>query len=290
MRINNYTIYANVDSPIRIFHITDLHLTLSDGRDDDYCREHAAHRSGVFSIDGKNPALERLDELLAASRDADILLLTGDIADFPSPANLELIKDRLNGRRYVFCHGNHDWNYPREYPFGTSNWDFDQSVLYDTAMAKTRDMFSTLTSSDIDVLVYNGLKIIAVNNSDYRFSSAQVSRLEAELADGMDTVIAFHIPLYAPTLIEDTLKTWHLPIICGGEDDIHCPYWSYRTDAATAKACSIIGQSKNVVGVITGHLHFDHKDTLPGGNTQYVTAFSSRGNASLFTVLPRTER
>lgn len=290
MKINNVTLFARVQKPIKIMHITDLHLTLSDCRDDEYCRDHAAHRSGVFSINGKNPAQEAFDRLLLASNDADILLLTGDIVDFPSQANIEYVTNKLQGRRFIYCHGNHDWNYPRDYPFGTTNWDFDQSVLYENAISKTREVFYPLTSGDIDVFVYNGLKVLAINNSNYRFSPLQAKRIEQELADGMDTVIAFHIPLYAQGLIKDTLDAWNLPIICGGNDSVHAPYWSYRTDQATAEACRLIGESPNVVGVITGHLHFDHVDTLPGGNTQYVTAFASRGNATLFTVLPLNEK
>jgi len=273
--------------PVRLLHVTDLHLTLSDECDDKYRRDHAAHRSGVFSLNEKNPAPESFAELLNAADDADLILFTGDIADFPSSANLDHIKNMLGDKKFIYCQGNHDWNYPCDYPFGTANWDFDQSILYDAALAKTREAFLPLTSGDIDVTMVNGLKVIAVNNSSYRFSSHQYSRLEQELASGTPTVVAFHIPLYAPTLMEDTLKYWHLPIICGGGDEVHTPYWSYRTDEATAKVCRLLGESKSVVCVISGHLHFDHVDILPGGNTQYVTALANRCNATLFNILPK---
>ncbi len=287
MNVNTFNIYAEVTKPVKIFHVTDLHLTLSDDRQDAYCRDHAAHRSGVYSVNGENPAAASGKELLAAAEDADILLFTGDIMDFPSAANLDYLKELLKDKNFIFCHGNHDWNYPREYPFGTSNWDFDQSSLYDDALAKTAHLFYPFTSGSVDVCKVGEVKIIAVNNSNYRFSAVQYKRLEAELADGAPTVVAFHIPLYADTLMADTLSYWHLPIICGGNDTTHAPYWSYRTDEPTAKACRLIGKSKNIIAVITGHLHFDHIDTLPGGNTQYVTALAQRANAAVFNILPK---
>lgn len=285
MHVNKVDIFANIEKPIKILHVTDLHLTLSDLREDDYCREHAAHRSGVYSVNGQNPAQGSIAALL--DQTADLYLFTGDMIDFPSAANLDYLKELLRDKNFIFCHGNHDWNYPREYPFGTTNWDFDQSSLYDEALDKTAHLFYPFTSGDVDVCKVGGVKVIAVNNSNYRFSLKQYQRLEKELREDIPTIVAFHVPLYAPTLMEDTLAYWHLPIICGGGDDIHSPYWSYRTDEPTANACRLIGENKNVIAVITGHLHFDHTDTLPGGNTQYVTATANRANATVFNILPK---
>lgn len=286
MHISTFNIYADIKKPIRIFHITDLHLTLSDDREDAYCREHAAHRSGMYAVEGRNPAVESFSELLKYAQDSDLILFTGDMADFPSKANIDHLKEALKDKSFIFCHGNHDWNYPREYPFGTSNWDFDQSSLYDDALSKTAHLFYPFTSGSIDVCMVGEIRVITVNNSNYRFTQRQYERLKRELSSQIPTIIAFHVPLYAPTLMPDTLSYWHLPIICGGGDDVHSPYWSYRTDEPTAKACKLIGEHPSIIAVITGHLHFDHTDVLPGGNTQYVTALANRGNAAIFNILP----
>lgn len=283
MEIRTIAIKADIPKPISILHLTDLHLTLCDESEAPEHIKHAHARSECFAVDGKlNPAEQTIRELLQASGEHDLVLLTGDIIDFPSGANIRALKALLAGRNCLYCMGNHDWNYPEDYPFGLVNWDYSQSKLYAQALAKTAHLFRDFQTG-FDIKTVGGVKVIAINNSDYRFTNEQYLRLRDELEQAVPTVVAFHIPLYAPTLMPDTVAYWALPIVCGGDADVHKD-WGYRPDPVTLSTAELLGSNPNVLAVISGHLHFFHTDILPGGNTQYITALSQRGNATVFRI------
>ena len=84
------TLQVGLKERLRSLHISDTHLLFSDGRD---CRakyDVALRRWGeyVYANVGRNVTYF-LDALLYAKRNGLLLLHTGDLIDFYSPANLE---------------------------------------------------------------------------------------------------------------------------------------------------------------------------------------------------------
>lgn len=278
---------ALIKERVTALHITDAHLTLCGEQEPDNHRAHAYNRSQCYRVGQENPAQKNLTGLLGMSDHCDITLLTGDIIDFPSEQNLNVLHELVQDRCYMYCYGNHDWNFPEnyaDYPFSGLPWA-QVCATYDTALARTAQAFADLQSS-MDVCIIKGIKFITLNNSGYQFSAVQYERLKQALVDGMPAVVAFHIPLYAPTLLADTMTRWGAPILCATPPELQSEKWDYAPSMETQRCAALIGESKNVLAVLTGHLHMDHEDVLPGGNRQFVTAHAHSGYATVFTFQP----
>lgn len=71
--------------PVTLVQITDSHLTFADARASDYTRQMAVERTQCFARypDAGTAQLLAGGLEMAASLDADCLVLTGDILDFP---------------------------------------------------------------------------------------------------------------------------------------------------------------------------------------------------------------
>ena len=106
---------------LRFMHITDSHISLSVEQEADMMkhaeRMHNAYTGTRrhFSQDVSKTTFAYLDDVLqrAKTENVELLLLTGDIVNFPSPASVAYVCDRLkkSGIPWLYIAGNHDWHY-----------------------------------------------------------------------------------------------------------------------------------------------------------------------------------
>ena len=107
----------------KILHFTDLHACALDEAEkaamEPVRRDYIPPRQGLFGggrpypSEAALPALIRYGEEIAA----DLILMTGDIIDFPSKANLTLLKTCVDSCKVpvLYVTGNHDWSYADDY-------------------------------------------------------------------------------------------------------------------------------------------------------------------------------
>eukprot|EP00930_Biecheleria_cincta_P018271 TRINITY_DN14289_c0_g1_i1.p1 TRINITY_DN14289_c0_g1~~TRINITY_DN14289_c0_g1_i1.p1 ORF type:complete len:739 (+),score=115.81 TRINITY_DN14289_c0_g1_i1:42-2258(+) len=108
-----------VDSPLRVLHITDSHVSTESENPLLFGRMHQVRESADFHTRQSRTHFEQLQSALrlAAEAKVDLVLLGGDLVNFPSPGS---VRDVLNavlelpveaGRRipFIYTAGNHDW-------------------------------------------------------------------------------------------------------------------------------------------------------------------------------------
>jgi len=258
---------------LTIVHITDSHLTEADDREAEDVLAMAAERTAIFSQQehgfGRS-TVELFNEHIRTSNlwGADCTVFTGDIIDFPSRANLELIEQSFAGlqSQLLYTMGNHDWCYPHR--------SFD-----DELRVQMYDRFRRWSAHvpGCELLELNGVTLIAVDNSNYQVTPEQYNRIREQAAKG-PCLLFMHIPLYLPTLEQAVVDVWGSPIMMGAEswkDDAARHSWGVRqTDASTAALCQWLSNgagSEQVLGIFCGHVHFAHTDPFREGRFQYVT-------------------
>lgn len=260
-----------LEKSLRVLHVTDCHLAEGDGRDPE-AAEYVTRFRQLFQerTPGGVPAREVFARVLgqAARQGIDAALLTGDIIHFPAWAGIEAIRQELDGLAapYLYALGNHDWHLP------SRPWcEATRAAFY--------PRFGDLTGGDpaCQSLQVGGVRFIALDNSNYQVSEAQVAFLRREIACGQPCILCFHIPLWIESLTAAVVDLWKAPIMMGVEEgwtEQTKTRWQVADATESTRQCRELlmsGASQNVAAIFCGHVHFDHIDQYRAGRFQYVT-------------------
>lgn len=253
----------------RFLHVTDLHMTCF-GEDETAERADYARPRAAFFSRPQIPA----EKCLAAYVDyanrerLSGVLFTGDILDFPSKENLAQLEQALASLRvpYVFAMGNHDWSYFNDYHTEAS-------------VKNELPLFKPFTHGDpsFHTVKIGEITFAAVDNSADCYAPDAEARLSEVLAAEKNVILLQHVPLYAETLHDDTVRDWKRDITLGGREGI-C-----LDETADAIRKTVL-RYPSLKAIITGHLHFTHEDLIDGAVMQYVTGISCYGEAALFEI------
>lgn len=272
---------------LTIVHITDSHLTEADVRDDVTVQQLAIERTAVFMPHGENervtPGFLATHIDLCNEISAHGVVFTGDIIDFPSQLNLDLLKQTFSQLEmpYLYTLGNHDWSYPH-LPFS----DEVRSSHYD----RFRDWSTRVPGCE--VLELGDVNLVAVDNSNYQLTWEQFDFIRQQTETGRPSLLFMHIPVYQPDLAQDVRKVWGAPIMMGapGWTVKAMQDWNVReTDDSTAAFCQWLSsheQGDRVLGVFCGHVHFAHTGAYRPGRFQYVTEPGFTGGCRILRLKP----
>ncbi|WP_308638369.1 metallophosphoesterase family protein [Paenibacillus silvisoli] len=269
---------------LTILQITDCHLTACDEREEPDVRAEAIKRTSVFASQaaGGHSTEALFDRLLQTSNElgADFTVFTGDIIDFPSQANIEHLQSQFSRLKspYLYTVGNHDW-----YFYGS----FTDEVR-EAAYPKFREWISETPGCEIRSA--GGVKLIALDNSNYQVTDGQVEAIKRAAASGEPYLLFMHIPLYVSSLRPDVVDAWGAPIMMGASawPAASREAWQVRpSDPATKEFCRFLAseESGNLRGIFCGHVHFNHVDAFREGRYQYVTAPGFTGQCRLIRLL-----
>lgn len=279
----NQILVEGLEQEVLLFQLSDTHLAEADARDPYPTRQAASHFQSYFQerTPGGVPVAQVFTFLLkrAAALGPDAVALTGDILHFPSVAGLELLHRSLDGQEYLYTLGNHDWYFP-----------------YHTWSEATRQAhyprFFAFSGGNpaCQMRQVGGLRLIALDNSTYQVSRAQVEFLRRQLQDGQPCLLLVHIPLAAPSLMPAVMARWQAPIAMGGEEG-----WTAETRAKwlvgeveeSTRAClELVRQAENLVGILCGHVHFPRADEVRPGCYQYVAKPGFEGGCRRLRIRP----
>ena len=269
-----------IQKKIKLLQVTDMHLTLADETNTQRTREIARQREKEFAHeDWEN--IDIFDQILSdADKWADILVLTGDIMDFPSGLNLAKLDSRLNKdkKKYFFVPGNHDWNH----------YYINERKGWEPEFMEVLKPFTD--NADYSELKIDGVILIGIDNSRYQIGDYQFKRFKDTLSVGKPCILFMHIPIYIPSLESKTMERWGSPIVMGIPEHL----FGYRPGTipspmptqTTWEFCDAALNSPNLRGIFTGHLHFSHKGIIPSGGYQYVSPPGYKARACKITLQP----
>ncbi len=273
---------AGLARPVTILHITDLHacgLTEEESATMPALRRrYALERRAAFSEGRTYPPEAVLPALMdyAVEAGADLILMTGDMFDFPSEFNLALLRDCMDKSPIpcYFTPGNHDWSYADEYRTRTSadaylpRMDALCGGNYRYRLQETEDLVLFLADNDPE--------LVAEDVADAYMAAVHHARAVVK-----PLILAMHIPVRVDTLAADCKRLWGRDI-CLGRDAVGA--W----DAHTMRFAREVSESRDFApaAVIAGHLHIDHEDVFPNGVPQIVTDIASGGHCRLIHLVP----
>ena len=259
--------------PIRILQVSDCHLSGCCEEDSEKAKAKSKKKTAEFLKEtGGVTQEQRLKEALDLSAEYDALALTGDIADSPSRANLELLASMLEGRRYLYTFGNHDYY---TYDSDSGNADDRERFL---------DDFLRFLPCDptMDSLQVGGVNLVALDDSLAQFSALQLEFLKAEVAKGLPILLFLHLPLYSPTFVPQAYEWWDSSMCVGTPADMLAAHGEtdpkMRAEAETLLMLDYIREEPLIKAIFASHLHFsDEANVL--GKPQFVNKPCYLGSA-----------
>ena len=187
---------AGASKPFSILHISDTHLTAAYPDEAEGVRVRAKNRSRTFG--GRQEEALR-DSLAWAKQHVDYVVHTGDMIDFQSRANFDLVRKYYGegGAHMLGCLGNH------EYFHG-------QKAENEETKGETRSVVAAAFSFDISVdsQVVNGVNFVTIDNVYGPITEAQMGRLEKEFGKGLPVVMCMHCPLVTKNILRAGRKFW----------------------------------------------------------------------------------
>ena len=238
--INNIKLDIGLDRTYRIIQISDSHaISLDENQKLDKLNQANNNENAWYrqKIDFANyfherydekhhhiPSvlcLEKLIEYINTNR-PEIAILTGDIIDYYSKANYEILKKMLEKIEvpFIFTCGNH------EAPASKfSELSIDNDVSFQCV--------------DID-----NLRFIGLDDSSKKISYSQLKRLKEKAEDGKKCIICMHIPI----LTKDNEKLM----------EKYDPYFviDYRNcDEPSKEFIDYVCKNDNITTILCGHAH-----------------------------------
>ena len=244
-------IRIGLESPVRVLHFSDTHLTRADLRDGERKVNLGDGRYGCF------PNAEEVLQFASAKAKAlDLPIVhTGDLCDFVSQANNEAARAFTDEHDVFMVAGNHEFSL-----YVGEAWEDEayrnQSLEFVQSAHKN--------NIRMDSRVIGGLNFIAVDNGYYLFDKEQLDFLKAEAQKGLPMVLMMHVPLYDPDLYDYELnRVPGCAYLTGVPEEKMAHYDDYRfrqqkADAVTLETMDFIAKEPLVKAILTGHLHMNH--------------------------------
>ena len=248
-------LHFGLPKPIKILHITDVHLSLADDIDGDDMKEHAALRRNTFFKEGGFPERDPvgyLEDAMEYSKSFDCTVITGDVLDFTSHANCKMAKNILAGKDYMFCAGNHEFCPKVGIPDS-----FDRkSEIFDCIQSNFRG------NMDFESRIVGGVNIIAIDNSYFIWTEEQFEKLKFEVSRGLPCVIFCHTPITHKHMRHDP----HHKDLAVADEVVEF----------TRKVNDFIINEDTIKAVFAGHLHKNGEEDL-GNKKGYVLGALFKG-------------
>lgn len=265
MSISYVNIHIGLDKPFSVLHISDTHLTEAYPHESEKKRTISKARTATF---GGLQANALATSMKWAERYCDYVVHTGDLIDYQSEANYDLVKKYL-GENCIFSVGNHE--------FSPEMW------LSEIPETKT-EQYKSYTRDDIEAVycidskfqsrVVNGVNFVAIDNVYGTVTPSQVERFDQELEKGLPIVLCMHVPFFSDDMWRANVKYW----ANGGAKfyDAVAPqpsgdYLALQSDKTTREFISRLKKEPLLKAILAGHIHFSYQENFSPTAKQYIT-------------------
>ena len=280
--------YVNgLEKAFKVLFLADTHFTIEDERGKEFYD--FSKRMGGFAVEPQNygksnghekALLRSLDK--AKKEQVDLVLLGGDILNFPSLASAEQLKTILDtsGLNWIYVAGNHDWHYEGEVGSSTAQ----REKWIESNLKPLYQGHHPLYHSEI----IHGINFVTIDNSIFEITEEQLAFFNEQTQKGFPIILAMHIPIY--------MNGHNIDYGCGHPDwnkANDCYYKIERREPWPEKGCSkttyqfrdCVINNPCVIGIYAGHTHEKAVDFMQG-KIQYVPAANFNDHDVLIHFLP----
>jgi predicted phosphodiesterase len=268
--------------------ISDSHISCDNESDQEY-QQYSARMGNAYkvtrnAITGKetNP-MQCFQELmtLAKKEKPDLIVLSGDIINYPSATAVSFVLDEVKatGLPFVYTAGNHDWHY--EGMPGSSD-----SLRKTWIENRLKPLYSGRNPLFFNEIV-GEINVVVIDNSTYQINEEQLNFFISQKKKKQAMALFVHIPIYMPSMSIASCghPQWGKEADKGFQVERREPWPAEGNSKQTLQFLKEVFDSKNLIGIFAGHWHNNHSINYKGITQNLVfPAFS--GHHRMINITP----
>lgn len=253
-----------LERPFSILHISDTHLCSAYADELTYDRRAVVVRNSVFG--GRQEEALR-DSLAWAKANVDAVLHTGDLVDFQTCANFDLVKRYFGTAPDMFgCLGNHEFQRHKEGEPIRCATEYNALSAEELRQVFRFDPYLQST-------VLGGVNFVAMQQVYGFVTVDQVERFREEAKKGLPIVLCMHVPFFTDNIWQASCKFWSG---CGsrfGSDTVKSARGDFKRqleDRTTSDFVAYLRKEPLLKAVLAGHLHITVQDRFSPTAMEYL--------------------
>lgn len=274
--------YRQIDiglkEPFSVLHISDTHLT--EAYPHEPADKQTLKKTRTQCFGGHQEEALR-DSLAWAKQNVDYVVHTGDLIDWQSEANFDLVK-KYYGGAFTGSMGNHE--------FSPSMWlSKPKEERTEAWKEQSRAKLSAAYPFDISfhAEVIRGVNFVFIDDVYGYVVPSQVERFAAEVKKGLPIVLCMHVPFLTDNLWRWTCRFWMQSGKKFRNAQVPNPtgdYLAQKEDPTTRDFLAYLRSEKLLKGILAGHQHITMEDRFSPTAMEYVVGgnFLFHGEEILF--------
>lgn len=268
----------NLDKPFNIIYLADTHVVLCDDRDEDV-REKSDTRYLEFIVDSKSSD-ENFTQTMKYIRESkpDLVIFGGDILDSATYEAIEFLQKELDSLDcpYIYLTGNHDFEYGLEY-------------FSDVAYSEYLPRLINITDIDkgYELMEFDSFVVLALDDAGNQLTPDVTEGIKKAEETGKPVIVATHVP-FVPFEEKDALVQKSNEVWGGmdsGDSRTLMGYGGIMPNGDTQEMIKFIAKDDSPVKIVlSGHVHFYHKDLLNRDIYQVITGAGYQRNLLKITL------
>lgn len=259
------TVEIGLERPFSLLHISDSHLTAAYPFEGE--KKQQLNRQRTVTFGGRQEEALR-DALDWAKQHVDYVLHTGDIIDWQSEANLDLVR-KYFGDSIMGAVGNHEFtpdmwlSEPKE----------DRTEAFkDRTRAHIQRFYPFDTRFQAQVV--HGVNFITLDDVYGTVTEDQVRRFREEAAKGLPMVLCMHVPFFTENIWRAHTRLWidKGPLQGSALAEPTSDYKAQLEDPVTRDFIAYLKQEPLLKCILAGHLHLTVEDRFSPTCREYVVA------------------
>ena len=277
LALNYGTVNIGLEKPFSILHISDTHLTAVYPNEDE--KKQQLHKIRTTTFGGRQEEALR-DSLDWARQHVDYVVHTGDLIDWQSEANFDLVK-KYFGEGVVGCLGNHEFS---QHMWLSEPKETGTEQYKDLTRKKLQEVFPY--DIELQSQVVSGVNFVTLDDVYGYVTERQVELFRKEVKKGLPIVLCMHVPFHTENIWRADIRFWHdeKSRFRNVAPDPSGEYKRQQDDPVTSAFIAYLKTEPLLKAILAGHLHITIQDQFSPTATEYVVGgnFLFHGEEILF--------
>ena len=277
LALNYGTVNIGLEKPFSILHISDTHLTAVYPNEDE--KKQQLHKIRTTTFGGRQEEALR-DSLDWARQHVDYVVHTGDLIDWQSEANFDLVK-KYFGEGVVGCLGNHEFS---QHMWLSEPKETGTEQYKDLTRKKLQEVFPY--DIELQSQIVGGINFVTLDDVYGYVTERQVELFRKEVKKGLPIVLCMHVPFHTENIWRADIRFWHdeKSRFRNVAPDPSGEYKRQQDDPVTSAFIAYLKTEPLLKAILAGHLHITIQDQFSPTATEYVVGgnFLFHGEEILF--------